>query len=138
MLRLNQFNYIHPHSQKQPHPLIFQNYPLESPVFLVHKRHISNFIILYNTLGFYALLKFEGPYFVLIFKVYNFYIYILQFQLSSCSFLHNKGLKTKDFTILTLICIKYYATRCVAKRFQNCWNCYVFRMAAMPFLSKSF
>jgi hypothetical protein len=54
--------YIYPPiSQKQPHPLIFQNFPLESPVLWYTKENIRNFIALYNTLSLYALNKFEGP-----------------------------------------------------------------------------
>jgi hypothetical protein len=75
------------------HPLIRIN------SFLVHKGNIRNFIVLYNTLGIYTLNQFEGPYFVLIFKLFNYWIYIFEFQLSSYSFLHSIGLKTKDYTI---------------------------------------
>jgi hypothetical protein len=55
LLRLNHFVFINLSSQKQPHPCVFQNFPLASPVFLEHKRYISNFINVYSTLGCYGI-----------------------------------------------------------------------------------
>lgn len=100
--------YISAPSVKSSHTLLSFKIVNQNPQFFwEHKRHISNFLVLYNTLGFYAIKKFEGPQFVLIFKLFNYYIYIFQFQLSSCSFLHNKGLKTKDYTIQAFVESKF-------------------------------
>jgi hypothetical protein len=54
--------YLYPPLQsKAATPSYLSKFSTRFTSFLVHKRHISNFIILYNTLGFYALHKFEGP-----------------------------------------------------------------------------
>jgi hypothetical protein len=49
-----------PLSQKQPHPLIFQNYPFNHQFFDKQGAH-KEFYCLYNTLGLNAFDKFEGP-----------------------------------------------------------------------------